>query len=402
MSAGRWKRAGWLTLAGIGVIAFCLVTATWIVNSIDYKNNDYISFHLAGYMVVYGEDPYFSEQWVAGHEKFDVTWISDQTFIYPLPLALVFVPLSPLPLYQSYIAWTALSLGMILLSFYLLVRLKPKSYPWLLITCLCAGLILFRPTILTLVNGQLTALLLLVLTGVLHLWNKDRWEWGALLLSVLILKPNLGAPILLLLGLWLVLEKKYKAVLALILGGAILLVIGLMMNPAWVQEYLGIGGGKVQDTFGFSPTAWGLGSLLCDFRSPRSLLVGGAGALLLLLAAAWLYIRGRVHTPSAVIPLVITTGLLVTPYSWTYDQLLLVIPIIMTALALAERKRGLIPAALLFPGMALLSLIMVVPDNALGIEILNVFIPLGIFILLLWSMPGKKIDQNIISPPSNV
>ena len=394
MNAGRWKQAGWIILIVMGLSIACTLIATWFVASIDHKNNDYISFHLAGYMILHGEDPYFPEQWVAGHELFDVTWISDQTFSYPLPLALVFVPLGLLPLYQSYIAWTALSLGMILVSVYLLIRTESKRHSWLLIACLCAGLILFRPTILTLVNGQLTALLLLVLTGVLYLWNKNKWEWGALLSSVLILKPNLGAPILLLLGLWMVFEKKYKAVLALLLGGVILLVIGWMMNPAWVQEYLAIGGGKVQDTFGFSPTVWGLGSLVCDFRSPCSPLVGGAGALLLLLAITGLYIRGRLRTPSTVIALVITTGLLVTPYSWSYDQLLLVIPIMTTALALVDRGKGFLFAALLFPGMALLSLIVLIPDDALGIEILNVFIPLVVFLLLAFILPGKKSETK--------
>ena len=85
---------------------------------------------------------------------------------------------------------------------------------------------------------------------------------------------------------------------------------------------------------------------------------------------------------------------MVTPYSWSYDQLLLVIPIMTTALALVDRGKGFLFAALLFPGMALLSLIVLIPDDALGIEILNVFIPLVVFLLLAFILPGKKSETK--------
>lgn len=376
-------RGLWASLVILGVLALCLLGAIQIVSRIDHLNTDYISFHLAGYLVVHNGDPYNPDQWVPGHGTFNVSWISDQTFIYPLPLSLLFVPLSLLPLYQSFIGWVTLSEVMILLSLFLIFQLEKRFNAWRVVIPLLAGLFLFRPTILTLVNGQLTAFLLLILTGAIVLWSKGRWEWGAFLLSLLILKPNLGGPILLLLCAWLLYAKKYKALLAVGVGWLFLLVIGLIQDPNWVQRYLGIGSGKILETFGFSPTTWGLASLVCGFDPPCNLILGGIFGILLLVPATWLVASRRIGTPLGVVSLIVSVALLVTPYSWTYDQLLLVIPIAAITLAYAGRKEGVLPAFLISPGMAILSLLLLIPNTSMGVEIFNALLPQVVLILLV-------------------
>ena len=166
---------------------------------------------------------------MAGHHAFGVTWIPNQAYVYPLPLSLLFVPLGLLPLHQAFIVWVALSIMMILAALTLL--LKTQAGSGLLASHYSAGIIFFRPTILTLFTGQISGWLLLLLAITATLWENGKWEWGGLLLPLLMLKPNLGAPLVVLLGLWLLFQKRYKAILAMVFMGMILLVDRFSPEP---------------------------------------------------------------------------------------------------------------------------------------------------------------------------
>ncbi len=380
------KSFGWLMLIPLAAL-LCYLLAVKIVNVIDYHNNDYFTFYLAGHLVTQGADPYSTEQWLAGHEQFGVTWIPNPAFVYPLPLSLLFAPLGLLPLYRSYVLWVALSEGMILISIFLTLKLDKTPITRHLFLPLLAGVILFRPTILTLVNGQLAAWLLFLLTCIALLWVQGKWEWGSLLLPLLALKPNIGAPILLLLAVWLWAGKRYKSLLALGLGGILLLTAGMIQNPDWPIEYWNIGSTKLAHDFGFSPTVWGLASLACDFQKPCSLAAGGTATALLTFTALWLLVRYRtLITPLAAVSLSTLVTLLITPYTWPYDQLLLLLPIAAVVFSLAKHKGGFLPATIFFLGIDLLTIILLFFSAALEIEILNAFVPLTVLVLLLWRL----------------
>ncbi len=82
------KKYGWiLALPVLALLAVLL--AIRIVNSIDWRNNDFFTFWLAGHLILQGGNPYDPAQWLAGHHDFGVTWIPNQAYVYPLPLSLV-------------------------------------------------------------------------------------------------------------------------------------------------------------------------------------------------------------------------------------------------------------------------------------------------------------------------
>jgi hypothetical protein len=394
------KKAGrsWLLLAVPIAGLLCTLIAIRIVNNIDYHNNDFFTFWLAGHMVTQGGNPYLPEQWLAGHAQFGVTWIPNQAYVYPLPLSLLFAPLGLIPLYQAYITWVALSQLMILISMLLLLPLG-GTRARLLFLPLLIGIIFFRPTTLTLVNGQLTAWLLLVLVCIALLWEKGKWEWGSLLLPLLVLKPNLGGPIVLLLAAWLTIKKRTKSMLFIGLGGVILLAASMLQNPSWPVEYWSIGSNKLAQAFGYSPTVWGLAFLACSHRHGCILAAGGVAAGLTGLASLWLLVKHRESmSPLPAISLSIGATLLVTPYTWPYDQLLLIIPIAFIAFKLGERRHGFLSAALLFLGIDLLALFLLFFNIAMHIEILNAFIPLAVFCLTIWmvfGLPASPADETL-------
>ena len=238
-------------------------------------------------------------------------------------------------------------------------------------------MIFFRPAVLTLFNGQISGWLLLLLAGTVFLWEKGKWEWGSLLLPLLMLKPNLGAPLLVLLGVWLLFQKRYESILGIASGLLALLVIGFLQNPHWVTDYWSIGNNKLAETFGGSPTVWGLSHLVCRNQSACTLAFGGVAALLIVLAFFWLVLPRRAElSPLSLIALAATVTLLVTPYTWTYDQLLILLPVVDITLAMDKAGYRFALVSTLFLGLDILIVALLFFDAMLRVEILNAIIPL--------------------------
>jgi len=374
----------WLAFAPPFLIVLCALVAIRIVDSIDYRNNDFFTFWLAGHMVTQGGNPYSPAQWLAGHQEFGVTWIPNQAYVYPLPLSLLYALLGRLTLKQAYIVWVALSMLMMLAALILLVSSRAGPHFGKAFIPLLVGLIFFRPAVLTLFNGQISAWLVLLLAGTAYLWGRGKWEWGSLLLPLLMLKPNLGAPLLVLLGLWLLFKRRFRSILAIAAGLLALLIIGLLQNPHWVTDYWAIGNLKVAQNLWGVPTLWGLGFLLCGHNAACTLSFVGATSLIISIGFLWLL--GRRWTdisPFTLVSLAATVTLLVTPYIWTYDQLLLLLPVVDLTVALDRGRARLSLASALFLGLDILVVVLLIFDTLMDVEIFNALIPLlvlGIYV----------------------
>lgn len=388
------SRLGWLlALTVLGVV--CYAIAARIVELTDYHHtdNDFFTFWLAGRLVSQGGNPYDTSAWVAGYRQFEMSVLPNPAFLYPLPLALLYLPLGMLPFQTAYILWVMLLQLMLVASLGLLLALDASPRSKLLLIPLLAGAILFRPTILTLFQGQLSGLLLFILTGMVFLWKRGKWAWGGVLLSLLGLKPNIGGPLIILLSLWLLSRKQFTPLLVIFASGITLIGIGLIQNPYWLVEYWQVGNAKLTETFGGSPTLWGLSALVCKNQIRCTLPVGGAAAILVIAGFAWLVFKIRIPGPLTVISLAVTVTLLVTPYTWTYDQALLILPIAAVTLALA--RDGLLRATFLFLAIDILAVILLFFNTAMEIEILNALVPLAILgLCAAWSVkrPGMSAD----------
>ena len=80
------------------VAPILVVLAAWlavkIVGSMDYhhNDNDFFTFWLAGHLVTQGGSPYDTAQWLAGYQQFEIGFIPNPAFLYPLQLALLLAP----------------------------------------------------------------------------------------------------------------------------------------------------------------------------------------------------------------------------------------------------------------------------------------------------------------------
>lgn len=385
----RTYRFPFLFLILILAVLFSIIAAK-VANTTEYLHSDFFKFWLSGRLVSQGQNPYDSQTWSEGHHQFGSTWIPEAAFLYPFPLALFFVPFGLLPIHQAFIVWDVLLQFSLISSMTLLLRKNSISSVKHFVPPLLAGIILFRPTIVSLVNGQLSGVLLLLMTCILHLWKRGKWKQGTALMALLALKPNLGGPIIVLLSLYLIRQKRFSSLVVGALSGLFLVFAGWLRNPNWIVEFWNVGNSKLSQTFGFSPTIWGLTASFCSYSLNCILKYGTAMAMLFLIGYLYLLIWKRdLLSPAFVISLAIIITLLLTPYTWPYDQLLLAIPIITITMNLAGEGYKFIPVSLIFLATDVLAWILYGISINIQMEIWNAGIPLFVLGILTWHIFKK-------------
>lgn len=374
----------WILLFLITGVIF-LILSTRIVYSIPYADSDYFSFWLADRFVWEGLDPYNETSWVEGHTRYGAVWISDTRFLYPLPLALLTSPLGLLSLDKAYITWLVLSMYMILVTIiYLLYRTWTQRSKHLILP-IAAGVILFRPVVLSLYGGAYAPAILIMCAGIAFLWEKKKWLAGGYLLSFLFLKPSLGGPIAGFIVVWLLINKKWKTVLAASVSGIGLVILGFIKDPFWIQKYLDVGNSKISQTFGYSPAVWGPTTRICNYKLDCILSVGGIACLIIVVGCLFLFLQKKQSlSPTAVMSIAISAGVLITPYIWIYDQILLIFPVINVATEMWKKKLPFLIAATGMIFIALEETLLIKVAVTIQSDIASALNPLVVLLLVGW------------------
>ena len=222
----------------------------------DANKQDFAAYWQAGHMILAGQDIYDSSEWIAECELRGTALHSEPTFHYPLPFAVLFSPLALLPIQSAYVLWLFFEQLAILVSILLLLSFYPARTGYLELLAV-AGVFLFRPTFSVIFNGQILSVLLLLVCVSILLFHHQRWFYGGFALSLLSLKPSIGLPILVFAGIWLFAKKQGRGILGMALGCLALLLIGMLVDPNWVMDYVSVGGDSFSKYFGLHPTLWG-------------------------------------------------------------------------------------------------------------------------------------------------
>ncbi|HJR80902.1 MAG TPA: glycosyltransferase family 87 protein [Anaerolineales bacterium] len=315
------------------IVNFVVIVAIFLFVSLlsqrryDGRISDFAVYWLAGHMVAAGQYVYDTDAWLAERDSQGIAIHAEPTFQYPLPFAVIFVPLGLLPVQQANTIWLFFSQLAILISIAILLNFYPTrtAYTDLLIV---GGLFLFRPVFMTLEKGQSLPLFLLSICCAIFLLDRKKWFSGGLLLSFLALKPSLGVPVLALIGLWLLARKQWLGLLGMAAGGVASVLIGMMLNSQWLVDYVSIGGDSFSKYYGMHPTFWGAADKIL-VANDRSIPVAVSIVLIVFAIQAWLFWKGKVEdNVLEAFSIILPAGLLVAPYSWAYDQILLIIPIV--------------------------------------------------------------------------
>ena len=381
------KKKRTLRIIGLLIIAVVMFSVSLRISRfVDLSRTDFFKIWLLSHMTVTGQNPYDEEQWLENHKQNNITWIPENKSLYPITLGMLLAPIGMLDYKLAFIVWIFLSQVMILASIILCLKLWPGEFPRQFIFPTIAASILFRPVIILLLGGQLSAMILLFLCATAYLWEKGNWKSGGFIIAMSALKPNTGAPLLGFLMIWLLFQKKWKGLLGLTMGVISILLVGVLINPGWLREYILVGNQKLSDTFGFSPTLWGLASPICRYQLNCVLFMGGSAVSLLGLVIGYILINNKNPvTPSPAISLSIIGALLITPYLWPYDQVLLILPILFIMKTLHSRYPYLVSATL-FLCIDLITIGLLLVTIRVEKENFNGLISILVFILVVWCL----------------
>lgn len=358
-------------------LVFSLLLSRWW----EGRGMDFGAYWQAGHMILSGQDVYDRTQWIAVRELMGTALHSEPTFQYPLPLAIFFSLIAWLPIQTAYTLWIFLTQVAVLTSIIILLNLYAAKSGYLELLAI-AGIFFFRPMFSILNSGQILGVLLLLVSVSIRLFTSDRWFLGGFVLAVLSLKPSVGFPILLLAGLWLLSRKQWKGIWGLISGGFTLILIGALVNPDWLIDYINIGGYSFWKYYGVNPTLWGIVDQIFKIDSV-SVTIGLVCVAAVFAMEAYLFWRNKSNVDALpAFASIVSAALFVAPYLWHHDQILLAIPIVFLTASVSV-KYGIGKAALFMFGVVALAFAMVTIAYMIGHDVWS---SMNSFVIWLFSL----------------
>ena len=347
MKLAHLRLAGSFYLAGVLVIQLLVV---WGARELILKGYpDFTIYYTAGTLVRQGR----------GHELYDdriqfevqqqfapqvATRLAALPFNHPPFEALLFVPLTFLSYRSAYLLWTVANLGMLTTLLILLRPYVPVMAAWPVLAWAGVSLAFF-PIFFALLQGQ-DAILLMFLYGLTFIsLKKERLFLAGAWLACALFKFHLVLPFLLLL---LIQQKTFQQSRKILLGfisvgaglGAVsIATVGLRQMIAYPRYVLGLEATMARGAIMPSdmPNLRGVLYLLASNVSFFGVIVVAFSALLFLVAA-WNSRSRNLQTADLQFSLAVFATVLVSYHALGYDLCVLVLPALLLAGELKDRK----------------------------------------------------------------
>ncbi len=266
-----------------------------------------------------------------------------QYFVSPLWTAILLSPLALLPLTWAAAALFWANLGGWLLTILLTLRMLRQPWGWQLFT-LAAALMVFPPVVWS-THGQVVVYPALGVVLFMALVRRYPGLAGTSL-ALLMIKPHLGAWLVLLLAIWSLRRGQWKVPLgfSLVFGG--LAALSFLVQPGWAADWLAVlrqPPAALQPQWEqFGPTGFYFLRLIVGEQAARvlaiSLAIGLGGAML-----CWLWRSRPIPDVARVLTLAIPILFFITPYAQGYDLSLLYLPLAVFGAMRLQRRVVLRP-----------------------------------------------------------
>lgn len=299
------------------------------------------------------------------------------------------VPLALLSVDLAAACWLALSTLALFAILLLLLVLHEHVLPSRieLIGILFAAYI-SRWTVVTLLNGQISLVLTLVLALFLFLVQRGQPFTAGIVLALIAIKPSSFIIFVPLFGVWLVGQRCWRVIAGGLIGLVVMLIVSLIIQPGWVLAWSGVRDKLVVTAQ--TPTVWGLAYALSTtwWSLIGLILTVGLTAMLGYFLLFW-----RDLTEADAVSLTVAASLFLTPYAWPYEHALLLIPLIL----LYSQYRS--PIALL----AFIAMCTILPwflfwiAQRRGIDNLSALVPLVIGLCVSAHLIWRRIHQAATS-----
>ncbi|MCP4417524.1 MAG: DUF2029 domain-containing protein [Chloroflexi bacterium] len=299
-----------------------------------YNNRDFMSLFAGGKAVLRGLNPYDPAVWNPLRAELGSTWMPDERVPFPLWTLLLALPFAALDLGWAAAAWLAFSLCVLGAGmFFLINTYYHKPLPVGEFALVALLVFTYRAVLVSMNNGQITFVLFFILALFLMLVERKRPFLAGITLAFIIIKPNPFILFIPAFGLWLLWQQRWHILAGAAASGLGMFVVSWLVQPGWLFQWLNVRG-KTEAT-AITPTLWGLAYEI----TPEWGAILGLGFVVGITAVVGLIIfRNRTLNEAQVLPLVLITSLLTTPYAWVYEHLLLLIPSMLLFLAIKQRK----------------------------------------------------------------
>lgn len=370
---------------GLAVLA---VFGFFQLRDIIVTHNDFTYTWAGARTIVDGGNPYEPAAWLGTVDRYGTTPTRETVFGYPPWIALVALPLALLPVPIASGLWTFGGMAVAALALRALLRSFAPDPP---VLHFLTGFALFasQPGTANVWSGQWSFVLLAVLAMAV-VAVRERRRWPLLPTFLLTVKPHLFLFALpafarAAFSRW---GARFLALATVPTLAAV--VIGTLAFPGWLEAWRTK---LFEQRFAVQPPttlANGLGDLL----GPLGVVLAGAAVLLLVGAGLAFTPRGD---PFLAVWLAISATAPI--YSWSYDHLLLILPLVITTAAVGRRSRR---AATAFAGISFAFfligpvLLYVVADSRRN-ESFSILVPLAVSlacIAVLWPQRGEAAPAN--------
>lgn len=293
-------------------------------------DGDFQAYWSSAYLFARGMD--FSDADLIGEvERSQTNWDKPETlYAWYSPIGnVILLPFTLIPFTKAVYYWLVLN---IIILFYSAVLIwgDADSRKWIPLLAVFS----FSMTVISLVFGQINTLEVLGLALFLHFIRLDRQYLAGASLVLTTIKPHLVLLTLPILFLDLFRKKEWKPLTGFVFGLGFCVLVLFIFNPQWLQSFWRVitsGMSTVRET----PNINGLLVVAGKYTLGKLVwLIALPGAVI------WWLKDGQKWNRRTFIDLSITLGLIVSPIGWSYDQIMLLFPVLSI---LAWATKGELP-----------------------------------------------------------
>ena len=321
-----------LRAAGLVLLLLTVLVFLWpLLKEFNLIQMDFIQYWAAGYQTLRSQDPYQYETTAEIFREF-VHGVPNESFLYPPWLIAILMPFSLMPIQTSRLTWYFLGFG---LMFFAADRVwalydGPRKSRWIALFLALT----FSPAFFALTLGQLSPFTfagMVLFLQVLRLPESKRWKYftAGMAAALMALKPQGFYLFWAALLLWSLRRREWRVITgALFALGAATLVVSIFV-PNILFSFLTTSL-KNQPSLYCTPT---VGYWLREIFGPEKFALQYVAPLI---GIGWLFAywqrKKDVWDWAAQMGNLAFVSLITSPYSWTHDQVILLLPLLQIAI----------------------------------------------------------------------
>ena len=350
--------------------------------------SDLAKFWAGPRALLLGRDPYEARTWLDPTLQLGATLVDwpdhGSTPRYFGWAVLLMFPFALLPLATAFALWTVGGIAAAAAAMYMLLRRTLTGHP-IAHTLVAMTLIASQPARLTVLLGQWGFVLTAALVAAV-VWTREGRSTRAGLSSIAFLaKPQLFILTAPALAMWAWRRGQRRTIVVASAAGAAIVGLSLVLLPSWPSAWIRDIASPGVTT---GPQTTTLASVLYGFfGQPGTWL---AFAVIVVCAATCFAFDAR---GDAWLAAWLSLSLVAAPYVWSYDQTLLVAPLVLGAGVVARRSRRLATGVIITGTFILvvLTTVLAVVAARRNLESYSAVIPLLVFVLLVATMwPARR------------